>query len=103
MVGIDITYTANSSYYFGYGFGGTQEAQASGSGVILTQDGYIATCAHVIAQANTIKVTLNNDETYDAKLMAPTAATISPSSKSKLPALPLQSWVKAICLPWVKM
>ena len=34
---------------------------------------------------------------------APTAATISPSSKSKLPALPLQSWVKAICLPWVKM
>ena len=69
VVGIDITYTANSSYYFGYGFGGTQEAQASGSGVILTQDGYIATCAHVIAQANTIKVTLNNDETYDAKLI----------------------------------
>ena len=28
VVGIDITYTANSSYYFGYGFGGTQEAQA---------------------------------------------------------------------------
>ena len=69
VVGIDITYTANSSYYFGYGFGGTQEAQASGSGVILTQDGYIATCAHVVAQANTIKVTLNNDETYDAKLI----------------------------------
>lgn len=77
VVGIDITYTAANSFggYFGYGYGygygngGTQEATASGSGVILTTDGYIATCAHVVEDANTIQVTLNNDQTYDAVLV----------------------------------
>lgn len=76
VVGIDITYTTTSSgygYYFGYGYGngygGTQEATASGSGVILTSDGYIATCAHVVEDANNIHVTLNDDTTYDAVLV----------------------------------
>lgn len=76
VVGIDITYTTSSygSYFgFGYGYGngngGTREATASGSGVILTSDGYIATCAHVVEGANTIQVTLNNDQTYDAVLV----------------------------------
>lgn len=78
VVGIDITYTTTSyGSYFGYGYGygygngygGTQEATASGSGVILTTDGYIATCAHVVEDANTIHVTLNDDTVYDAVLV----------------------------------
>lgn len=80
VVGIDITYTTSSyGSYFGYGYGygngygndygGTQEATASGSGVILTTDGYIATCAHVVEDANSIHVTLNDDTVYDAVLV----------------------------------
>ena len=75
VVGIDITYTATDPGY-GWGFGGygsygggTQEAKASGSGVILTNDGFIATCAHVVESANTITVTLNDETVYPATLI----------------------------------
>lgn len=40
----------------------------AGSGVILTEDGYIATNHHVIDGASTIKVRLNNGQTYTAVL-----------------------------------
>lgn len=79
VVGIDITYTvtSNPGYYgfgFGFGFGygndgGTREAKGSGSGVIVTSDGYIATCAHVVEEANTIQVTLNDETSYPATLV----------------------------------
>jgi len=38
-------------------------------GIVLSPDGYIATNYHVIDGATSIKVTLNNGETYDAKLV----------------------------------
>ena len=41
----------------------------SGSGVILTEDGYIGTCAHVVVGAKSIKVTLNDDTSYDATII----------------------------------
>ncbi len=41
----------------------------SGSGVILTQDGYIITCYHVIANATKITVYLNSGAEYDATLI----------------------------------
>ncbi len=43
--------------------------QAAGSGVILSQDGYILTNNHVIDQATHVTVTLKNGESYDAKLI----------------------------------
>jgi len=43
--------------------------RASGSGVIISEDGYIITNNHVIDEANEIKVTLNNKKSYDAKLI----------------------------------
>ena len=72
VVGIDTYYDASSTY--GY-FGSDQtnsdgEVQyGSGSGIILTSDGYIVTCKHVIDGVDTIKVILNNDEEYDATLV----------------------------------
>ena len=42
---------------------------SSGSGFILTDDGYIVTNYHVIDGANAIKVTLNNGQEYDAVLI----------------------------------
>jgi len=43
--------------------------RGAGSGVIISPDGYIVTNNHVIDQANEIEVTLNNNQTYKAKLI----------------------------------
>lgn len=43
--------------------------RASGSGVIVSEDGYIVTNNHVIDEASEIKVTLSNKKTYTAKLI----------------------------------
>ena len=42
---------------------------ASGSGVIISQDGYIVTNNHVIADATKIEVVLNDKRTYNAELI----------------------------------
>ena len=44
-------------------------ATGAGSGFIISEDGYIITNYHVIEGATSIKVTLNNGETYDAKIV----------------------------------
>ena len=45
------------------------QTTGAGSGFIISEDGYIVTNYHVIDGATAIKVTLYNDETYDAKLI----------------------------------
>ena len=45
------------------------ESSGAGSGFIISEDGYIVTNYHVIDGASSIKVTLNNGDTYDAKLV----------------------------------
>lgn len=47
-------------------FGQTVEQASSGSGFVLTQDGYILTNYHVVENANSIKVTTYSGDTYDA-------------------------------------
>ena len=68
VVGIDTITTATTNSYW-YGYGQSYEVPGSGSGVILTEDGYIATCAHVVDGAKSVKVTLNDDTTYDATVV----------------------------------
>ena len=46
--------------------GGAQARQASGSGVIIREDGYIVTNNHVVENAEKVEVTLNNNKTYEA-------------------------------------
>lgn len=59
-----------------YGNGGGEQTQVgTGSGVIITPDGYIVTNNHVIANATTLEVTLNNNKTYAAKLIGTDAAS----------------------------
>lgn len=55
---------------FFYGSEGRQRSQVgTGSGVIISPDGYIVTNNHVIAKANEINVTLNNNKTYEAEII----------------------------------
>ncbi|MEO6583926.1 MAG: trypsin-like peptidase domain-containing protein [Ferruginibacter sp.] len=45
------------------------EQRASGSGVIISEDGYIVTNNHVVANADEINVTLSNKRSYKAKVI----------------------------------
>jgi len=56
---------------FLYGFGGNQnrEIVGSGSGVIISPDGYIITNNHVVENATKISITLNDNREFDAKLI----------------------------------
>jgi S1-C subfamily serine protease len=56
-------------YYYGYKGGQTQEQVGTGSGVIISADGYIVTNNHVIKDASEIEITLNNKKSYKAKLI----------------------------------
>ena len=81
IVGIKIEYTVNSTSIFGRS--GSTTATASGSGIIISEDGYILTNNHVvsssssesnsyyqISEATKVTVTLFNDETeYEAKIV----------------------------------
>ena len=42
---------------------------SSGSGFVLTADGYIATNCHVVSGASSVQVTLNDGTTYDATVV----------------------------------
>ncbi len=72
VVGVDTYYTATGyAYPFGNGTeSGSQQVQVgSGSGIILSSDGYIVTCKHVVDSAETITIILNDDTEYDATLI----------------------------------
>ena len=58
----------NTSTTFGM-FGGTYTSQAAGSGVIISEDGYIITNEHVVEGANKVTVTTYDGSTYDAKII----------------------------------
>lgn len=58
----------NIMEYF-QGGGQPRAMVGSGSGVIISPDGYIVTNNHVIANATNLEVTLNNNKTYTAKLI----------------------------------
>ena len=71
VVGI-VAYVPTSGGFYDYG---NTLGQSEGSGIIMSADGYIITNAHVVTGATGIKVVLNNDEEYDAKLIGSDSAT----------------------------
>tara|TARA_B100000427_G_C15463960_1_gene575372 strand:- start:208 stop:1299 length:1092 start_codon:yes stop_codon:yes gene_type:complete len=75
VVHIKSKYLSNEIYgYYDpfYGkrfFNKPKENHASGSGVIISEDGYIITNRHVINNAEEIEVVLNDKRTYNAKIL----------------------------------
>jgi serine protease Do len=77
-------------YDYFWGRGGSGVAKASGSGVIISDDGFIVTNNHVIKEADKIQVTLNNKKTYTAKVIGADPATdlaLLKISATDLPAI----------------
>ena len=80
VVGIQSEFTYTTQNYAGmFGYGGkssSQTATGTGTGVIISEDGYIVTNAHVIYDsenncglADTIKVILSDDTDYTAEVI----------------------------------
>jgi S1-C subfamily serine protease len=99
---------------FGDFFGGgprvMPEQRASGSGVIITEDGYIVTNNHVIDGSDEINVTLGNKKSYKATLIGADPSTDIAVIKIEAKGLPyliygnsddakLGQWVLAIGYP----
>ncbi|MBO7313495.1 MAG: trypsin-like peptidase domain-containing protein [Alistipes sp.] len=118
VVNIKATMTVSSPAYhdpflefFGYPQGGTKrQAQAGGSGVIISSDGYIVTNNHVINNATTLSVKLHDGRTFEAKVIGSDPATdvaLIKIEAEDLPTLPFGSsddlrlgeWVLAIGYP----
>ncbi len=50
-------------------FGQQTQTASSGSGFIITEDGYVVTNYHVVSGATSVQVTLYNGDTYDATVI----------------------------------
>ena len=95
-----------------FGFAQTPRDQVGlGSGVIIRPDGYIVTNNHVVAGADVIEVTLENNKVYPAKLVGTDPATdiaLIKVEAEDLPVVPignsddlrLGEWVLAIGSPY---
>jgi Do/DeqQ family serine protease len=99
-------------YFYGYR-GGQQQAQVgTGSGVIITEDGYIVTNNHVVQNASELEVTLNNNKSYKAKLVGTDSkmdiALLKVDTSDKLPYatfgnsddIKVGEWVLAVGNPY---
>ena len=103
--------------FFGGG-GGTRERKietpkrtGTGSGVILTADGYIVTNNHVVENADELTVKLNDNQEYKARIIGTDATTdlalikveaknLSPITVGSSDKLKLGEWVLAIGNPF---
>ncbi len=103
-----------SEFFYGPGSGGREFKQfgsGSGSGVIISEDGYIVTNNHVIENAKEIQVTLNDNRKYDAVIIGSDPSTDIAVLKIKekgLKAIPIGNsddirigeWVLAVGNPF---
>ncbi|MBQ1948047.1 MAG: trypsin-like peptidase domain-containing protein [Clostridia bacterium] len=72
-----ITYVEQSSFNIFSGFSSAPKMTeyGSGSGIIISKDGYIVTNNHVIADADRINITLASGDEYEASLVGTDAKT----------------------------
>lgn len=99
-------------FYGQRGSGGQQTQVGTGSGVIISEDGYIVTNNHVIQNATELEVTLNNNKSYKAKLIGTDSkmdiALLKIESNDKLPYatfgnsdnIKVGEWVLAVGNPY---
>ena len=96
---VEITCTVEQEYqsgFFFFGGGGTQIAQLSGSGVIISADGYIVTNNHVVegvTKDDAVQVKLYNNEEYTAKIIGTDSRTDLAVIKIEENNLPFASFV----------
>ena len=79
VVGVESEFTVtsnNNGYYYGFGMPTTSTATGTGTGVVITEDGYIVTNAHVIYDSEygaglseKITVHMNDDNSYEAEVI----------------------------------
>jgi len=104
---------SNPLYEFFYGRGSNQSrvVRGFGSGVIVTEDGYIVTNNHVIEDADEVDVTLNDNRTFSAEIVGRDPSTDIAVIKIKASSLPyirfgnsdairLGEWVLAVGNPF---
>ncbi|MDO5636561.1 MAG: trypsin-like peptidase domain-containing protein [Myroides sp.] len=100
-------------YFYGHRGGSQTYAQVgTGSGVIISEDGYIVTNNHVIQGANDLEITLNDNRAFKAKLIGTDSkmdiALLKIDTKEKLPfatfadsdAINVGDWVLAVGNPY---
>jgi len=100
-------------YFYGYQGGNKTYAQVgTGSGVIISEDGYIVTNNHVIQNASELEITLNDNRTFKAKLIGTDSkmdiALLKIDTNEKLPfaafadsdAISVGDWVLAVGNPY---
>ena len=99
-------------YFYGYRGEQLQEQVGTGSGVIISEDGYIVTNNHVIKEASEIEITLNNNKSYPAKLIGTDSkmdiALLKINANEKLPytvfansdSVKIGEWVLAVGNPY---
>ncbi len=96
---------------FGMRRGGSQKQESSGSGVIVSPDGYIVTNNHVVEGAEELEVVMSNKRTYKAKVIGTDPSTdiaVIQIPAKDLPALAFGSsdaikvgeWVVAVGNPF---
>ncbi|MBQ6536310.1 MAG: trypsin-like peptidase domain-containing protein [Firmicutes bacterium] len=66
---VEIATEIVSNDFYSWFYSGSNVRQGAGSGVILSEDGYILTCYHVIKNANTITVATREGQTFDAAVV----------------------------------
>ena len=91
---------------------GKERLAGTGSGVIISPDGYIVTNNHVINGASSVQVTLNNNKTYKAEIIGSDSssdiALLKIKTEEKLPYLTfadsdntqIGEWVLAVGNPF---
>lgn len=112
-VSVRTVYNPIMQFFYGSNGGSQQEEQiGTGSGVIISEDGYIVTNNHVIKDATELEVTLNNKKVYKAKLIGTDAkmdiALLKIDSEDKLPystfadsdQVKVGEWVLAVGNPY---
>jgi serine protease Do len=105
-------YNPIMEFFYGSRGGQQQEQIGTGSGVIISQDGYIVTNNHVIKDASELEVTLNNNKVYKAKLIGTDSkmdiALLKIDAEGKLPystfadsdQVKVGEWVLAVGNPY---
>ncbi|WP_310380474.1 trypsin-like peptidase domain-containing protein [Flavobacterium sp.] len=100
------------NYFYGSGGQQQQEQIGTGSGVIISEDGYIVTNNHVIKDASQIEITLNNRKSFTAKVIGTDSkmdiALLKINSDEKLPytvfansdSVKIGEWVLAVGNPY---